>query len=196
MFRTLLTLLLLSLSSFSVASTLKMGENVNVLAARDAQIDPLSKSIALPEGEQAMIVRFDAPTNPGSANESQGRITSDAFLLTFEAPLTGEMTLNTATPRTETEARKAAKNPQFTLSLANGSAIVMNSQPVVITQSSLMTDYSQYLPAKTSAPAQAESHKEHQTPAEKGSALSQVQSEFLKLDANQRKAFLRWALEL
>jgi hypothetical protein len=184
------------LSGLSVASTLKMGENVNVLAARDAQIDPLSKSIALPDGEQAMIVRFDAPTNPGSANESQGRITSDVFLLTFEAPLTGEMTLNTATPRTETEARKAAKNPQFMLSVANGSAIVMNSQPVVITQSSLMTDYSQYLPAKTLAPALAESHKEHQTPAEKGSALSQVQSEFLKLDANQRKAFLRWALEL
>lgn len=196
MFRPLLALLLLSLSGFSVASTLNVGENINVLAARDAQIDPLSKSIVLPAGEQAMIVRFDSPTNPGSANESQGRITSDAFLLTFDAPLSGEMTLNTATPRTESEARKAAKNPQFTLSVANGSAIVMNSQPVMISQSSLMTDYSQYLPAKASAPVSAESRNKHQALVKKDSSLSQVQREFLKLDANQRKAFLRWALEL
>ncbi|MCT4702879.1 DUF2057 domain-containing protein [Enterobacteriaceae bacterium H20N1] len=196
MFRTMLTLLLLTLSGFSVASTLKMGENVNVLAARDAQINPLAKSITLGAGEQAMIVRFDAPTNPGSANESQGRITSDALLLTFDAPLTGEVTLRTATPRTENATRKTAKNPQFTLSNADGAEIVLNSQPVNLPQSTLMTDYSQYLPAKAAGTAQHEPRIESKAPAGHNASLSQVQSEFLKLDAAQRKAFLRWALEL
>jgi uncharacterized protein YccT (UPF0319 family) len=191
MFRTLLTLLLLTLSGLSVASTLKMGENVNVLAARDAQIDPLAKSITLGAGEQAMIVRFDAPTNPGSANESQGRITSDPWLLTFNAPLTGEMTLTTATPRTENEARKAAKDPHFVLSSAAGSSIVLNSQPVTVPQSTLMTDYSQYLPQAAGTPRTAAGAS-----AGHEMSLSRVQSEFLKLDATQRKAFLRWALEL
>ncbi|WP_435927561.1 DUF2057 family protein [Dryocola sp. BD613] len=191
MFRTMITLLLLTFSGLSVAATLKMGENVNVLAARDAQINPLAKAITLGAGEQAMIVRFDAPTNPGSANESQGRITSNAWLLTFDAPLTGEIILTTATPRTEHETRKAAQNPHFALRNVDGPAIVLKSRPLTLPQSTLTTDYSQYLPG-ASVPSQAGVA----APNGHGASLSQVQNEFLKLDATQRKAFLRWALEL
>ena len=191
MFRTMITLLLLTFSGLGVAATLKMGENVHVLAARDAQIDPLAKSITLGAGEQAMIMRFDAPTNPGSANESQGRITSDAWLLTFDAPLTGEIILTTATPRTENETRKAAKDPHFALRNSHGPAIELKSQPLTLPQSTLMTDYSQYLPGTSVSPRAGVA-----APNGHGTSLSQVQNEFLKLDATQRKAFLRWALEL
>ncbi len=191
MFRTMITLLLLTFSGLSVAATLKMGENVNVLAARDAQIDSLAKSITLGAGEQAMIVRFDAPTNPGSANESLGRITSDAWLLTFAAPLTGEIILTTATPRTENETRKAAKDPHFALRNVDGPAIELKSQPLTLPQSTLMTDYSRYLPGASVSPQTGVAEQSGH-----GVSLSQVQNEFLKLDATQRKAFLRWALEL
>ncbi|TNV11483.1 DUF2057 domain-containing protein [Buttiauxella sp. B2] len=196
MFRAIFTVLLLTFSSLSLASTLKLGDNINVLAVRDAQVNSLSKSITFGSGEQAMIVRFDAPTNPGSANESQGRVTSDAVLLTFISPLNGKITLTTATPRIESETRKAARDPHFTLNNADGSAIAMNSQPIELPQSTLMTDYNQYLPAKASVTTQTTQTIEHTTLAEHDVSLSQVQSEYLKLDATQRKAFLRWALEL
>lgn len=191
MFRTMITLLLLTFSGLSVAATLKMGENVHLLAARDAQINPLAKSITLGAGQQAMIVRFDAPINPGSANESLGRITSAAWLLSFDAPLTGEIILTTATPRTENETRKAAKDPHFALRYVDGPAIALNSQPLTLPQSTLMTDYSQYLPGASVSPRTGAD-----APNGHGASLSQVQNEFLKLDATQRKAFLRWALEL
>ena len=191
MFRTMITLLLLTFSGLSVAATLKMGENVHLLAARDAQINPLAKSITLGAGQQAMIVRFDAPINPGSANESLGRITSAAWLLSFDAPLTGEIILTTATPRTENETRKAAKDPHFALRYVDGPAIALNSQPLTLPQSTLMTDYSQYLPGASVSPRTGAD-----APNGHGASLSQAQNEFLKLDATQRKAFLRWALEL
>ncbi|MCT4711882.1 DUF2057 domain-containing protein [Enterobacteriaceae bacterium H11S18] len=205
MYRTLFTLLLLAVSGISMAGTLKIGDNVNVLAVRDAKIDLLSKSITFGAGEQAMIVRFDAPTNPGSANESQGRVTSDAWLLTFTPPLTGNFSLSTADPRTETDARKAAQHPQFALQNADGSSITLKKQHLDLPQSSLLTNYEDYLPASALAAqtsviaSQAPAAAKQTTAADKTTqtgSLSSVQSEFLKLDASQRKAFLRWALEL
>ncbi|RJT35123.1 DUF2057 family protein [Rahnella woolbedingensis] len=195
MYKTLLTLLLLTVSGFSVAATLNVGDNVNVLAARNAKFKPLDKSVTLGSGEQAIIVRFDAPTDPGSANESQGRVTSDAWLLTFTPPASGELTLSTQTPRTENDTRKVAKNPHFLLSSSTGSVIAMSSKPVAVSQESLMTDYSEYLPPSTLTSSGMTDPNAATQNAQPGS-LPQTQSEFLKLSATQRKAFLRWALEL
>lgn len=190
MIRTMLMLALLTLTGVAQAATIKTSENVNVLAARDAKMNALAKSITVNAGEQALIVRFEASANPGSSNESLGRVTSDAWLLTFSTPQNGAFTLSTNTPRTAQEARRAAEQPRFTLKDARGDGVALNAKKVNIAQSSLMTDYSQYLPGGAVARPSTASTQEGKA------TLSQAQREFLKLNAADRKAFLRWALEL
>ena len=191
MSRSLFMLLLLTLSGISQAAILRVGENLNVLAARHAQVNPLSKWITINAGEQALIVRFDAPANPGSPNESQGRVSSASWLLTFTVPQYGEAVLTTDLPRTENEARKAAENPRFVLSKADGTAIPLTARKLDIPQRTLLTDFSQYLPEVAVAPPPDTANH-----PEQHASLGQLQREFLQLDASQRKAFLRWALAL
>ncbi|WP_081893277.1 MULTISPECIES: DUF2057 family protein [unclassified Serratia (in: enterobacteria)] len=194
---TFIALLLLgTVMNSHAAVTLNFGDNVNILAAQSAQINTFSKSVTLPDGEQTLIVRFDAPNDPGSMNESQGRVISNAQILTFTASPNSHINLKTAIPLNANETQAAAKSPTFYLTDSQGKSIPFHAQPVSAASNKFGTDYAKLLPGAIQQPV-AEVKEQDKAKAEvKTPSLSNLQTLYLQMSDEQKKEFLRWAISL
>lgn len=176
------------------AVTLNIGDNVNILAAQSAQINAFSDSVTLPDGEQTLIVRFDAPNDPGSMNESQGRVISNAQILTFTVSPNSHINLKTEIPLSAKETQAVAKSPRFYLTDSQGKSIPFHTQPVSPAHNRFGTDYAKLLPATIQQPVaevKTQVKAEDKTPP-----LSTLQKLYLQMNDEQKKEFLRWAISL
>ncbi|MHA7845957.1 DUF2057 family protein [Serratia sp. D1N4] len=192
---TFISLLLLgAVMNSHAAVTLNFGDNVNILAAQSAQINAFSNSVTLPDGEQTLIVRFDAPNDPGSMNESQGRVISNAQILTFTVSPNSHINLKTEIPLNANETQAVAKSPTFYLTDSQGKSIPFHTQPVSPAYNRFGTDYAKLLPATIQQPVaevKTQDKAEDKTPP-----LSTLQKLYLQMNDEQKKEFLRWAIGL
>ncbi|HDX8357608.1 TPA: DUF2057 family protein [Aeromonas hydrophila] len=91
----LLTTLLLLLALPTQAARLELTDNLTLLASSRGKTSPFERALTLPAGETRLLVRFDSPLDPGSTNESQGRVRSAPLLLTLTLPTSGTLRLVT-----------------------------------------------------------------------------------------------------
>ncbi len=92
----LLTTLLLLLALPTQAARLELADNLTLLASSRGKASPFERALTLPAGETRLLVRFDSPLDPGSTNESQGRVRSaPPLLLTLTLPASGTLRLVT-----------------------------------------------------------------------------------------------------
>ena len=91
----LLTTLLLLLALPTQAARLELADNLTLLASSRGQVSPFERALTLPAGDTRLLVRFDSPLDPGSTNESQGRVRSAPLLLTLTLPASGTLKLTT-----------------------------------------------------------------------------------------------------
>lgn len=87
----LLTTLLLLLALPTQAARLELADNLTLLASSRGKASPFDRALTLPAGETRLLVRFDSPLDPGSTNESQGRVRSAPLLLTLTLPASGTL---------------------------------------------------------------------------------------------------------
>ena len=186
---------LLFCSQAFAAPHLFIGDNVSVLAARSAKVSIFSKDVALPDGAQKMVVKFDSPANPESVNNNRGRVTSNPYIISFNASGNVDLQLSAGKPLDEKEASQMAKNP-FPPRPARGNPHrfktkipTRESIPVSPALAPFVNDASTRIPppAPPAPPA---------APATSHDQLSQLQQLYLKADDTQKKAFLKWALNL
>ncbi|MGL4722912.1 MAG: DUF2057 family protein [Scandinavium sp.] len=174
------------------APKLTVGDNLTVLAAKSADVSIFSDDIALKDGEQKVVVKYDSPENPSSTNQSNGRVTSKPYLLTFNATGDEDIELTTKMAADTSEVRALAKEPVFILTV-NGKAVPFNHSPLIRSSSfgSISTSWDSVVngapapAAPVAAAAQAESD-----------TMKAMQKLYLQSDAKQRKAFLKWALDV
>lgn len=196
----LLTTLLLLLALPTQAARLELADTLVLLASSRGQVSPFERALTLPAGDTRLLVRFDSPLDPGSTNESQGRVRSAPLLLTLTLPASGPLRLVTPPLPTPQAIRHFATHPSLRLETPEG------SHPLTVTtlprsQDSLMTDY-QALLARYDAPARAAITPPPATlvqPTATPGAVPvdpELQRRYLAADEAQRKAFLRWALAL
>jgi hypothetical protein len=207
----LLVSLLFCGSQALAAPHLIVGNNLTVLAAKSADVSIFSDKVTLKEGEQKVVVKYDSPENPSSTNQSNGRITSKPWLLTFNASGDEEITLSIKQATDTSEVRALAKAPVFSLT-DNGKAVPFTPTPLVRQSAfgSISTSWDSVVngeatpaavavaavpvvaatPVTAPAPAVAANG---QSSAERFKAMQQL---YLQSDAAQRKAFLKWALDV
>ncbi|TDN46069.1 DUF2057 family protein [Scandinavium goeteborgense] len=199
----LLVSLLFGVSQAIASPTLSVGDNLTVLAAKSADMSIFSDSIALQDGEQKIVVKYDSPENPSSTNQSNGRITSIPYLLTFKASGDETITLTTREAADISDVRSLAKDPEFTLTV-NGKAVSFTRSPLIRTSrfGSLSTSWDSVVngdgkssPAAAAiitAPGVVEA-----TSIQAGSeTMKTMQKLYLQSDAKQRKTFLKWAMDV
>ncbi|OMQ20001.1 DUF2057 family protein [Serratia oryzae] len=190
---TFISLLLLgTVTNSHAAVTLDYGDNVNILAAQSAKMSTFSNSVTLPDGEQTLIVRFDAPNDPGSMNENQGRIISNAHILTFTVNPNSHIKLKTEMPLSVSETQAVAKSPTFYLTDSQGKPIPFNAKSVSPEYNRFGTDYAKLLPTISQHPV-AEVKKQDKA-EEKPQVVSTLQTLYLQMSDEQKKEFLRWAI--
>lgn len=186
---------LLFCSQAFAAPHLFIGDNVSVLAARSAKVSIFSKDVALPDGAQKMVVKFDSPANPESVNNNRGRVTSNPYIISFNASGNVDLQLSAGKPLDEKEASQMAQKPVFTLTAA-GKPVPFDIKILDRDSITMFTDLSAIVnddstmipsPARSASPA---------APATSHDQLSQLQQLYLKADDTQKKAFLKWALNL
>ncbi|CAJ1915010.1 DUF2057 family protein [Aeromonas hydrophila] len=188
----LLTTLLLLLALPTQAARLELADNLTLLASSRGKASPFERTLTLPAGETRLLVRFDSPLDPGSTNESQGRVRSAPLLLTLTLPASGTLRLVTPPLPTPQAIRRFAASPALQLATADGTRPLL-ATALPRSQDSLLTDY-QALLARYDGSASATALPEV-TP----SAVPvdpELQRRYLAADEAQRKAFLRWALAL
>lgn len=180
----LLTTLLLLLTLPTQAARLELADNLTLLASSRGKASPFERALTLPAGETRLLVRFDSPLDPGSTNESQGRVRSAPLLLTLTLPASGTLRLVTPPLPTPQAIRRFAASPALPRS-----------------QDSLLTDY-QALLARYDGSTSAATALPAVTPVLPAATPGAVpvdpelQRRYLAADEAQRKAFLRWALAL
>ncbi|MGU3415960.1 DUF2057 family protein [Enterobacteriaceae bacterium C34A] len=180
------------------APTLSVGDNLTVLAAKSADVSIFTDDIALKDGEQKVVVKYDSPENPSSTNQSNGRVTSKPYLLTFSASGDEKIELTTKAAVDTSEVRALAKEPVFILTI-NGKAVPFSHSPLIRSSAfgSITTSWDAVVNGE-SAPAAAKVA----APAASGKAQTEsetmqtMQKLYLQSDAKQRKAFLKWALDV
>ena len=196
----LLTTLLLLLALPTQAARLELADNLTLLASSRGQVSPFERALTLPAGDTRLLVRFDSPLDPGSTNESQGRVRSAPLLLTLTLPASGTLKLTTPPLADSRAIRHFATHPNLRLETPEGSH-PLSATTLPRSQDSLMTDY-QALLARYDAPARAAITPPPATltqPAATPGAVPvdpELQRCYLAADEAQRKAFLRWALAL
>lgn len=194
----LLTTLLLLLALPTQAARLELADNLTLLASSRGQVSPFERALTLPAGDTRLLVRFDSPLDPGSTNESQGRVRSAPLLLTL--PASGTLKLTTPPLADSRAIRHFATHPNLRLETPEGSH-PLSATTLPRSQDSLMTDY-QALLARYDAPARAAITPPPATLAQPATTPGAVpvdpelQRRYLAADEAQRKAFLRWALAL
>lgn len=196
----LLTTLLLLLALPIQAARLELADNLTLLASSRGKASPFERALTLPAGETRLLVRFDSPIDPGSTNESQGRVRSAPLLLTLTLPASGTLRLGTPPLPTPQAIRHFAASPALQLATADGTRPLLTTA-LPRSQDSLLTDY-QALLASYDGSASAATALPDVTPvlpAVTPGAVPvdpELQRRYLAADEAQRKAFLRWALAL
>lgn len=195
-----LFILLLPMTLSVQAARLELADTLVLLASSRGQVSPFERALTLPAGDTRLLVRFDSPLDPGSTNESQGRVRSAPLLLTLTLPASGTLRLVTPPLPTPQAIRHFATHPSLRLETPEGSH-PLTATTLPRSQDSLMTDY-QALLARYDAPARAAITPPPATlvqPATTPGAVPvdpELQRRYLAADEAQRKAFLRWALAL
>ena len=185
---------LLFCSQALAAPHLFIGDNVSVLAARSAKVSIFSKDVALTDGTQKMVVKFDSPVNPESVNNNRGRVTSNPYILSFNASGNIDIQLSTGKPLDEKEASLMAQKPVFTLT-AGGKPVPFDIKILDRDSLTVFTDLSAIVNDDgTIIPSPARSTSPEATSISSYDQLSQLQQLYLKADDSQKKAFLKWAL--
>ena len=197
----LLVPLLLCATQALAAPKLSVGDNLVVLAAKSADVSIFSDSIGLKEGEQKVVVKYDSPENPSSTNQSNGRVTSKPFLLTFKATGDENLVLSTKKAADTSEVRALAKDPAFILTV-NGQAVPFTRSPLIKSSAfgSLTTSWNDVVngeatPAKAAATTAAAAPVSAAAVAG-SSNLEAMQKLYLQMGAKERKTFLKWALDV
>ncbi|MCE9862318.1 DUF2057 family protein, partial [Aeromonas caviae] len=90
-----LFILLLPMTLSVQAARLELADTLVLLASSRGQVSPFERALTLPAGDTRLLVRFDSPLDPGSTNESQGRVRSAPLLLTLTLPASGTLKLTT-----------------------------------------------------------------------------------------------------
>jgi uncharacterized protein YccT (UPF0319 family) len=194
----LLTTLLLLLALPTQAARLELADNLTLLASSKGKASPFERALTLPAGETRLLVRFDSPLDPGSTNESQGRVRSAPLLLTL--PASGTLRLVTPPLPTPQAIRRFAASPALQLATADGTRPLL-ATALPRSQDSLLTDY-QALLARYDGSVSAATALPAVTPVLPAATSGAVpvdpelQRRYLAADEAQRKAFLRWALAL
>ncbi len=197
---TLLTTLLLLLALPTQAAQLELADNLTLLASSRGKASPFERTLTLPAGETRLLVRFDSPLDPGSTNESQGRVRSAPLLLTLTLPASGTLRLVTPPLPTPQAIRRFAASPALQLAAADGTRPLLTTA-LPRSQDNLLTDY-QALLARYDGSASAATALPAVTPVlpetTSGAVFvdPELQRRYLAADEAQRKAFLRWALAL
>jgi uncharacterized protein len=189
--------------------TLKMPGNFEILAAQHLEIKKATKTVALPEGDQQVLVRFDSPTNPHSTGQSMGYVSSQPILIRFSAD-DGEV-IELVAPRVDTQqdVKRFAKNPRFELTDTAGKSVSFESEKLVVSGSPLTANYNNILaaqitpndkqtlpqPTVTTVSSQAISTVDisRLTPAKADQLMKDL---YQNADEKRRKEFMRWALGL
>ncbi|MEI4976764.1 DUF2057 family protein, partial [Aeromonas caviae] len=117
----LLTTLLLLLALPTQAARLELADNLTLLASSRGQVSPFERALTLPAGDTRLLVRFDSPLDPGSTNESQGRVRSAPLLLTLTLPASGTLKLTTPPLADSRAIRHFATHPNLRLETPEGS---------------------------------------------------------------------------
>ncbi|WP_326511080.1 DUF2057 family protein [Aeromonas caviae] len=196
----LLTTLLLLLALPTQAARLELADNLTLLASSRGKTSPFERALTLPAGDTRLLVRFDSPLDPGSTNESQGRVRSAPLLLTLTLPASGTLKLTTPPLADSRAIRHFATHPNLRLETPEGSH-PLSATTLPRSQDSLLTDY-QALLASYDGSASATTALPTVTPvlpaAPPGAVPvdPELQRRYLAADEAQRKAFLRWALAL
>ncbi|APJ13733.1 TPA: DUF2057 family protein [Aeromonas hydrophila] len=195
----LLTTLLLLLALPTQAARLELADNLTLLASSRGKASPFERALTLPAGETRLLVRFDSPLDPGSTNESQGRVRSAPLLLTLTLPASGTLRLITPPLPTPQAIRRFAASPALQLATADGTRPLLTTA-LPRSQDSLLADYQALLARYDgSASATALPAVTPVLPEVTPSAVPvdpELQRRYLAADEAQRKAFLRWALAL
>ncbi|AUT43093.1 MULTISPECIES: DUF2057 domain-containing protein [Aeromonas] len=196
----LLTTLLLLLALPTQAARLELADTLVLLASSRGKTSPFERALTLPAGETRLLVRFDSPLDPGSTNESQGRVRSAPQLLTLTLPASGTLKLTTPPLADSRAIRHFATHPNLRLETPEGSH-PLSATTLPRSQDSLLTDY-QALLARYDGSASAATALPAVTPVLPAATPGAVpvdpelQRRYLAADEAQRKAFLRWALAL
>ncbi|MDO6500093.1 DUF2057 domain-containing protein [Photobacterium sanguinicancri] len=210
------TLMALTLPALLVAQVawadvmVKMPSNFEILATEQVRIKRATKQVALPEGDQHILVRFDSPTNPHSTAQSLGFVSSKPILVSFTAK-DGEV-VSLVPPRIDTqqEVKTFARQPTFKLVDANGDAVEHESSMVLFEGSPMTADYNAILADQIVSPAPvlsstavagsgvaavnaAQIDVNNLTPQQADALLRDL---YKNADEKRRKDFMRWALGL
>ncbi|MEZ8740475.1 DUF2057 domain-containing protein [Photobacterium swingsii] len=192
---------------------IKVPNNFEILATEQVRIKKATKQVALPEGDQHILVRFDSPTNPHSTAQSLGFVSSKPMLVTFTANDGEEVIL--VAPRIDTpqEVKRYAKAPTFTLVDAEGQTVAHQTTRVEYEGSPMTADYNAILAKQigsTASPAPvlsstavagtgvaavnaAKIDVSDLTPQQADALLRDL---YKNADEKRRKDFMRWALGL
>lgn len=197
------SLITLLLSVPVQAARLELADNLTLLASPQGKSSAFTRAIDLPAGEARLLVRFDSPSDPRTTNESQGRVTSAPLLLTLTAPSQGTLQLTTPVLISPSAIRQFAANPALLVSDGKGESQPLALQALPRSQDGMSTDYQALLASHTptASPTQI-SAAQASTTTHTPSALTPEQADaalrelYLAADAKQRKAFIRWALDL
>ncbi|MFQ2580764.1 DUF2057 domain-containing protein [Aeromonas caviae] len=195
-----LFILLLPMTLSVQAARLELADTLVLLASSRGQVSPFERALTLPAGETRLLVRFDSPLDPGSTNESQGRVRSAPQLLTLTLPASGPLKLTTPPLADSRAIRHFATHPSLRLETPDGTRPLLTTA-LPRSQDSLLTDY-QALLARYDGSASAATALPAVTPVLPAATLGAVpvdpelQRRYLAADEAQRKAFLRWALAL
>lgn len=197
------SLIALLLSVPVQAAQLELADNLTLLASPQGKPSAFTRAIDLPAGEARLLVRFDSPSDPRSTNESQGRVTSAPLLVTLSIPSKGSLQLTTPVLTSPSAIRQFAANPALLVSDGKGASQPLALQALPRSQDGLSTDYQALLASHTptASPASITS-AQPSTTAHTTSDLTSEQADatlrelYLTADAQRRKAFIRWALDL
>jgi uncharacterized protein YccT (UPF0319 family) len=197
------SLIALLLSVPVQAARLELADNLTLLASPQGKSSAFTRAIDLPAGEARLLVRFDSPSDPRTTNESQGRVTSAPLLLTLTVPSQGTLQLTTPVLISPSAIRQFAANPALLVSDGKGESQPLALQALPRSQDGMSTDYQALLASHTptASPTQI-SAAQASTTTHTPSALTPEQADaalrelYLAADAKQRKAFIRWALDL
>lgn len=195
-----LFILLLPMTLSVQAARLELADTLVLLASSRGQVSPFERALTLPAGDTRLLVRFDSPLDPGSTNESQGRVRSAPLLLTLTLPASGTLKLTTPPLADSRAIRHFATHPNLRLETPDGTRPLLTTA-LPRSQDSLLTDY-QALLARYDGSASAATALPAVTPVLPAATPGAVpvdpelQRRYLAADEAQRKAFLRWALAL
>lgn len=180
----LLFLLIFTYSGFAQRN-MQIGDNVVVMAAKAAKVSMFSKQVALADGEQKLVIKFDSPINPESVNQGKGRITSAFYLLTFHYSGNEPLMLTAGNVSNEREAKREALNPHFSL-MAGNRAVPFTREKIDKEGVTLFTDFNALLNSKRA--------EKDPAPPENHDAVEKVKRAFTGLSDKQKVIFMKWLL--